>query len=133
MPTSHAPFRGSAKDIEHMAGMLRSRVKKLLGAGGSPVGGAEVGAFLASIVERLGGKISIAADISPREADGGSLVIAPGGDHFEIRLSPVTSSLRDNFTIAHELGHIFLHYDYDKSPQQEVRFNRYGTDIVEQQ
>ena len=40
--------------------------------------------------------------------DSGSLEVRGPGD-FNIYLSPITSRVRDNFTIAHELGHYFLH------------------------
>ncbi|PZE86604.1 uncharacterized protein DUF955 [Curtobacterium sp. PhB142] len=55
------------------------------------------------LVGELGGRVTYNED--DRE---GLIVTGPG--NFEIRLSPFTSSWRDKFTMAHELGHYFLHY-----------------------
>ena len=61
----------------------------------------------ANILERLGGKISV-VDGDLREE---TLRVA-AEDDFEIYLPFSTSGARDNFTIAHELGHYFLHTDF---------------------
>lgn len=45
---------------------------------------------------------------SEDEREGGS-IFARDYDDFSICLSEHTSALRDRFTIAHELGHLFLH------------------------
>jgi Zn-dependent peptidase ImmA (M78 family) len=53
----------------------------------------------------LGGRVTVSAELFDREA---LTVYAPG--NFEIHIPQLTSSRRDRFTIAHELGHYFLHY-----------------------
>lgn len=82
---------------------------------------------------------------------GGSIVEKPGldplydgtikkvGDHsFEIAISPYPNDERRNFTIAHELGHLFLHMGYLISKdtwdqQSNNQFIRFGTDEQEYQ
>ncbi|MFP5222055.1 MAG: ImmA/IrrE family metallo-endopeptidase [Acidobacteriota bacterium] len=70
----------------------------------------------------------------------GSIVVATPEDKWEslrieenktftIFLSPETSPLRDNFTIAHELGHLLLHTNF-KEPGI-AQFNRFGSDRAE--
>lgn len=70
--------------------------------------GYDPGQDLVPVVSRLGGKISIRNLWNPAPEDG-SIVIRGAGD-FEIILSDATSTRRDRFTIAHELGHYFLHF-----------------------
>lgn len=53
---------------------------------------------------------------------------------FKIILPHLTSAYRDNFTIAHELGHFFLHYTNKYKtlePNTQVLFNRYGSNRLE--
>jgi Zn-dependent peptidase ImmA (M78 family) len=57
------------------------------------------------LVEALGGRIRTAREVFSPEA---LSVYAPGS--FDIYLPPITSSRRDRFTVAHEIGHYFLHY-----------------------
>ncbi|MGO8749156.1 MAG: ImmA/IrrE family metallo-endopeptidase [Thermoguttaceae bacterium] len=85
------------------------------------------------IVELTGGTVEMADDPSQQEADGGSLIIE-GESDYTIYLSPYTTPLRDNFTIAHELGHFFLHF-FLQEPRPEVPrgFTRYGTGPIEWQ
>ena len=62
-------------------------------------------ADLRKLVNSLGGRISQSREVFAREA---LTVYAPG--QFDIHVPPITSDRRDRFTIAHELGHYFLHY-----------------------
>jgi hypothetical protein len=67
------------------------------------------GAPLEPIVARLGGRIEYK---TPFKIDGRipeSIIINSKSD-FTIFLPSMTSPARDRFTIAHELGHYFLHY-----------------------
>lgn len=82
---------------------------------------------LDEIVKRLGGEIR---NQSWEEAtSGGSLEVRPGEKPaFIIRTSPFAGALRNRFTIAHELGHYFLHSDVGKKP---ILARREGTDRVE--
>lgn len=86
--------------------------------------------LLTRLVKALGGEIVVSNSADDRERDGGSLLIREPGD-FVIRLSPYTSPLRDNFTVAHELGHYVLHYPHDDPPREPVMYNRYGSGLLE--
>jgi Zn-dependent peptidase ImmA (M78 family) len=115
-------FRGTYEDIEALAGELRRLVLERMGKD-QP----EAGEMVRWATESLGGKIRIAEDPSKSEEESGSLVIYKRG-RFVIFLSPYTSPLRDNFTIAHELGHYFLHFDHrSECLNGPVIFNRYGS------
>jgi predicted transcriptional regulator len=61
-------------------------------------------ADLDSLLERLGGQVVF--------ADGGESLHVRGPGDFTIFLPQFTSTSRDRFTMAHELGHYFLHYRY---------------------
>lgn len=71
-------------------------------------------------VERLGGKIAYDETLT-YEA-----MIAKKGETFEIRLSetPVTEA-RKKFSIAHELGHLFIHMGYIISREKWERISDY--------
>lgn len=60
-------------------------------------------------VVQLGGRIEyktaqLADDRLPES------IVVQSSNNFTIYLPSVTSAVRDRFTIAHELGHLFLHY-----------------------
>lgn len=77
------------------------------------------------LVSKLGGKIKYGwSEID--EMDGGSIVAQSTND-FLISLSDHTSAKRDRFTIAHELGHLFLHLRMVKKdfPDASMRATRY--------
>ncbi len=76
------------------------------------------------LVERLGGRIAVG---DTRE----SLHVNAVGD-FTIYLPHMTSSRRDRFTIAHELGHYFLHYLHPKR-EAAASFGRGERDVIETQ
>ena len=121
------PFRGSNRDIERLAEIVKETAFN--GGDGRPGGKT----LLRQLVSRTGGEVVIAEDPADQEADGGSLVIR-GFRDFTIFSSPFTTPLRDNFTIAHELGHYVLHY----LPNRErlatpLWFARYGTGPLEWQ
>ncbi len=107
--------------IEDLGSALRKQVNTQL------KGVNNVTVLLKIFVEALGGKIVGTKDPEVFEVNGGSLLIKRRGN-FLIRLPMDTSPLRDNFTIAHELGHYFLHY----KDEDGVRlFARYGNDSKE--
>ncbi len=62
---------------------------------------------LHELVKRNGGDIEYIGFMNEDQTD--AIVIEPDGT-FVIRLSSHTGTLRDNFTIAHELGHKLLHW-----------------------
>lgn len=66
------------------------------------------GDALEPIVERLGGEIGYLDYDDWLEAKSGSLEVF-GKNRFKINISAFSGPLRNRFTIAHELGHYFLH------------------------
>ena len=81
-------------------------------------------ADLHDLLRKLGGRLEIG---DSRE----SLKVNKAGD-FVIYLPRVTSSRRDRFTIAHELGHYFLHYLHPKR-EGPARFGRGERNNIETQ
>lgn len=62
------------------------------------------------LVAKLGGRIHY-KNAKPGEAKPESMVVRAVND-FTIFLPTMTSPARDRFTVAHELGHLFLHYPH---------------------
>jgi hypothetical protein len=69
----------------------------------------EIREDMRAFVSRLGGRISYHQEVQPGDDFPESIIVQPKGE-FEIFLPTVTTSERDRFTIAHELGHLFLHF-----------------------
>jgi Zn-dependent peptidase ImmA (M78 family) len=69
--------------------------------------GLKNGFELAELVAQNDGAISYIDFFDGDQTD--AIVVEPDGT-FRIRLSSQTGALRDNFTIAHELGHLVLHW-----------------------
>lgn len=85
------------------------------------------GAQLEPIVRELGGEVRYEA--WGMEDHGGSLEVRPGEiPHFIIRVASFAGNLRNRFTIAHELGHYFLHSGVGK---KAIRVMRAGSGRVE--
>lgn len=84
------------------------------------------GADVKQTVECLGGRIAY-VDPVDIPADGGTIFIHGPGD-FDVLLSLSTSPRRDRFTLAHELGHYFLHSNQGDIP---LIANRHGSDRAE--
>jgi len=68
----------------------------------------------ADIVTRLGGQIHYESLDSWMTEDGS--IFVHGDSDFDVVLSRYTSPLRDRFTIAHELGHYFVHSNQGEVP-----------------
>lgn len=88
-----------------------------------------------SIVYRLGGTIEEKIDFDDL-CDG--TIQKSGKNNFIIRISPFQNEQRKNFTIAHELGHLFLHMGFmtDRNlwdTQDEMVYGRFGTSEQEYQ
>jgi Zn-dependent peptidase ImmA (M78 family) len=66
------------------------------------------GDSIEELVERIGGKLVIGSS-GDGDVDSGSIVVNALND-FTIYISRLTSLKRDRFTIAHELGHLLLHF-----------------------
>lgn len=78
---------------------------------------------LAELVKRNKGTISYIGFLDEDQTD--AIVVEPDRS-FRIRLSSHTGALRDNFTIAHELGHLVLHWPLvrKKHPGSGMRATR---------
>lgn len=76
------------------------------------------------LVTELGGKISFNNPAGEEVQE--SIRVEPQGG-FTIFLPAVTSARRDKFTIAHELGHLFLHFPFvqRQHPGQGMRATRW--------
>lgn len=82
------------------------------------------------LVEELGGTIAMINPFHRNDSKlDGSMIVDKNSNSFEISLSSLTSDVRDNFTIAHELGHLFLHAK--GIDEDMIRFNRYGSNRLE--
>lgn len=64
---------------------------------------------LRAMVAALGGNIRVDENVAPDSDIPESIIVRDKND-FDIFLSSLTTFKRDRFTIAHELGHLFLHY-----------------------
>lgn len=74
------------------------------------------------LLKRIGGRVGYATDEESSHVRG-------RGD-FTVFIPQLTSSRRDRFTIAHELGHYYLHYLHAKE-HGDKRFSRGGQDRAE--
>ena len=74
----------------------------------------EIGENPSTIVENLGGRVRY-ENMNELVDEAGSIFIHDKFD-FDILLPEYTSPRRDRFTIAHELGHYFLHSSQGKKP-----------------
>ncbi|WP_186288444.1 ImmA/IrrE family metallo-endopeptidase [Burkholderia gladioli] len=93
----------------------------------------EIGSDLQSLVERLGGQMRY-QDIWELESSESGSIEVRGDKDFVITIAAHTSRARDRFTIAHELGHYFLHYRLPKLKGKDsgpLRAARYGGDQAE--
>lgn len=81
-------------------------------------------ADLDELIRILGGRVELAHDSE-------SLHVRKPGD-FTVFVPRMTSARRDRFTVAHELGHYFLHYIFP-GQLDERRFNRGASNVVETQ
>ena len=118
------PFPGGYASIRRIADRVRLKVTQW-----NPT--SDVTLFLEGCVRLWGGRVEISRNLSWLEP--GSLTIQPGGQSFILRLSPVTSPLRDTWAMAHDLGHFFLHYPHSSPTTEPLSFPRYGASVVESQ
>jgi Zn-dependent peptidase ImmA (M78 family) len=86
------------------------------------------------LVASLGGKI-VVKDVLLQEPEHCGTLYVSGPDNFKIIVPSHTSPVRDRFTIAHELGHYFLHYlmahEEDELPHRALIAYRKDSDRVE--
>lgn len=74
----------------------------------------DVGDDPAELVRRLGGRIHLQS-LDDWVSEDGSIFVHAEED-FDIGLPHYTSPRRDKFTVAHELGHYFLHSNQGETP-----------------
>jgi Zn-dependent peptidase ImmA (M78 family) len=84
-------------------------------------------ANLDRLLEQIGGRVEVSPMMIAHEA-----LTVHGEGNFEIHLPPMTSARRDRFTIAHELGHYYLHYLHLKQTEPK-RFFRGSQNRAETQ
>lgn len=82
---------------------------------------------LTVIVDHLGGRIEV-VDATEWIGERSETIEVNGPEDFVIYLYNVTSAIRNRFTVAHELGHYFLHADMGRRP---IRVGRGESDRVE--
>lgn len=95
--------------------------------------GFEPGGSLEELVAKLGGRIRYQNLWDIESSESGSIQIH-AEKNFDIFLAAHTGPLRDRFTIAHELGHYFLHFLFPLkmgNRQGPMRARRYGSGRVE--
>ncbi len=87
--------------------------------------GFSAGSDIEDLVRQAGGRLIVGTS-GAEDIDSGS-IIARDVDDFEIFVSRHTSLKRDRFTIAHELGHLLLHFRSMKKrePNVVMRATRY--------
>lgn len=78
---------------------------------------------LFAFAKKLGGKIEYQDAEGLAKSEHGSIVV-DGPNRFTIHLSKFTGPMRDRFTVAHELGHYFLHSFQGKKPIKAYRSER---------
>jgi hypothetical protein len=78
---------------------------------------------LPELIARNGGRIEYIDFFDDDQVD--AIIVEPDGS-FAIRLSSHTGVLRDNFTIAHELGHKLIHWPKvkDRHPNRGMKATR---------
>lgn len=73
------------------------------------------------LVEKLGGYVY---EVGYLEANGNSMVINDSDDSFKIYVSATDGKNRQKFTIAHEIGHYFIHYKDGNPEERETVYRR---------
>jgi Zn-dependent peptidase ImmA (M78 family) len=112
-----SPLRASKSAVSNFAEDVARHVKY------------EIGENMRALVLRLGGRISFHEEVRPDNDFPESIVVQPTGK-FQIFLPTVTTEERDRFTIAHELGHLFLHFP--KVKRENSGFGMAATRRVDQ-
>ncbi len=72
------------------------------------------------VEEKLGGKIEFLDPYNIGQSEDGSIIV-DGPNNFIIYLPGFTGELRNKFTIAHELGHYFIHSEQGKTKLKAAR------------
>ncbi len=126
----HVEFTGSFEAIETAATGCRSRLETIVGSKLPELGPNE---FLRHAIEKLRGKIAYLPDFVNDLGVDGSMVVEPGATHFKIFLPRTAIAAQTTFTMAHELGHLVLHYPLAKPAPVRAVFARFGASKEERQ
>src|SRR5258707_210792 len=105
-----------AKDL--VCNLAKAEVDKYA-AKAAGVLGFKPGADISALVKTLGGRIHV-EDLFGTLGDEDTIYVHKAED-FDIILSTISSPRRDRFTIAHELGHYFLHSKQGRLPLVAAR------------
>ncbi|MDK2042367.1 ImmA/IrrE family metallo-endopeptidase [Aliarcobacter butzleri] len=84
---------------------------------------------LNDVIIQVGAEIDFVNPLSDNNSFNGSMLVNKINETINISLSNLTGELRNNFTIAHELGHLYLHARNIK--KDIIEFNRYGSGRLE--
>jgi hypothetical protein len=107
--------------------MPRSEIEKL-GEAVSSLLDFYPGSRIESLVYNLGGRISYLGIRALDHMDKIPGIIVYGPGNFEIKVSEFTHADQDHLTVAHELGHYFLH---SQSGKHYLEAPRYGKGLAE--
>lgn len=77
------------------------------------------------VVEKFGGRVSVDKDVFF-----GDTIDVYGKLDFSIKLHPLSTEERRRFTLAHELGHYFLH---SQQGEKKLKAFRLGTSLAERE
>jgi hypothetical protein len=111
------PCGASAEEISVFAG----KIAKALNL--------QSGSDLEPVIEHLNGKIEY-LPFSGRGSKQASITVEEGGK-FIIRLTPILFPLQKRMSIAHELGHLFLHSRYGEVALQAYHDTEEENELVE--
>ena len=82
---------------------------------------------LQKFTKSIGGRLHYQDSTDFMSSESGSIAVH-GRNDFDVYLSAFTGPLRDRFTLAHELGHYFIHSNQGAIP---IRASRKGTGPIE--
>jgi len=113
------PCGASAEEISAFAG----KIVKVLDL--------QPGSDLEPVIKRLNGKIEY-LPFTERDSKQASIIVEEGGA-FTIRLIPILFPLQKRMSIAHELGHLFLHSRYGEVALKAYHDTEEEDELVEEE
>ncbi|MCL2284311.1 MAG: ImmA/IrrE family metallo-endopeptidase [Fibromonadales bacterium] len=113
------PCGATAKEIS----VLAEKIAKVLNF--------QPGFELEPIIEHLNGKIEY-LPFAERSSKQASITVEKGGK-FTVRLAPILFPLQKRMSIAHELGHLFLHSSYGEVALQAYHDTEGENELVEEE
>ena len=109
--------RARRRDIDQLAGKVREALDL-----------AEIPVRPVLAIERLGGSVRH-SQVSGPDGTEADACVRKHGDEFIIELNSTGDSPRDTFSLAHEVGHLFLHMGYLVSPEKWNRATDYHDSV----